>query len=292
MLTDTHAHLDFPDFAEDLTGLLIRARESGVYRIITISTSVEGSRRATQLVAEQSALLANMEPKLWATVGVHPSNATDAPDDFVDSLREAAKNPRVVAIGECGLDYHRLPSRMRHQAAVATAAFGNETPVDVDAALADGAVKSRQAEVFQGQLELAAELNLPVVIHERDSWDDTVAILRPFTAKVRAVFHCFGKSREHADEILAMGHLVSFTGIVTFKNAQVVQDTVKSLPAGSFMVETDCPYLAPVPYRGKRCEPAYVRHVAAHIAMLRGVPVETIAEETEATVNSFFRFKS
>jgi TatD DNase family protein len=284
MLTDTHAHLDFPDFANDFDGVLARAREAGVHRIITISTSVEGAGRAIQLSASH--------PGVWATVGVHPSNATEAPDGFIESLRTAARNPRVVAIGECGLDYHRLPSRTMHEAAVATMALGNETGTNIDASIADGAVKSRQAEVFQAQLELAAELNLPVVIHERDSWEDTVAILRPFTGRIRAVFHCFGKSREHAEEVLAMGHLVSFTGILTFKNAQTVQDTAKSLPAGSFMVETDCPYLAPVPYRGKRCEPAHVRHVAEHIAMLRGVSIETIAAETEETAKAFFRFES
>jgi TatD DNase family protein len=305
MLTDTHAHLDFPDFANDLTGVLGRAHEAGVKRVITISTSVEGTHRAIRLASEY--------PAIWATAGVHPSNAMETPDDFVALLRSAVidagredttprvpsesdgalrHSSRVVAIGECGLDYHRLPSRTMHEAAVATVALGNETPADVDAAIADGAVKSRQADVFQGQLELAAELNLPVVIHERDAWDDTISILRPFTGKVRAVFHCFGKSREHADEVLAMGHLVSFTGIVTFKNAQVVQETVASLPVGSFMVETDCPYLAPVPHRGKRCEPAHVQHVAAHIAMLRSVTLETIAAETEATANSFFRFGS
>jgi TatD DNase family protein len=277
MLTDTHAHLDFPDFADDLNGVLSRARENGVNRVITISTSVEGAQRATCLAAAHHVV--------WATVGVHPSNAREAPEDFVKSLRSAAQNPRVVAIGECGFDYHRLPSSKMHEAPVATVAQGNETPADTD-----GVVKSRQAEVFQGQLELAAELGLPVVIHERDAWDDTIEMLRPFTGKIRAVFHCFGKSWKNAEEVLAMGHLLSFTGIVTFKNAQVVQETVKSLPAGSFMVETDCPYLAPVPYRGKRCEPAYVRHVAAHVAVLRGVPPETIAAETEATTNSFFRF--
>lgn len=284
MLTDTHAHLDFPDFANDFQEVLARAHEADVHRIITISTTVEGAGRATHLADSHS--------EVWATVGVHPSNATEAPDDFVDSLRAAARNPRVVAIGECGLDYHRLPSRKVHEAAVATVALGNETQAAIDASIADGVIKSRQADVFQAQLELAAELKLPVVIHERDSWEDTVAMLRPFTGRVRAVFHCFGKSREHAEEILEMGHLVSFTGIVTFKNAQVVQDTAKSLPAGSFMVETDCPYLAPVPYRGKRCEPAHVRHVAAQIAMLRGVSIEAIAAETEATANSFFRFGS
>lgn len=284
MLTDTHAHLDFPDFDDDLNGVLTRAREAGVHRIITISTTVDGTERALRLAAEH--------PAVWATVGVHPSNAMEAPDDFISALRSAVQNLRVVAIGECGLDYHRLPSRTMHEAAVATAALGNVTPADVGASIADGALKTRQAEVFQAQLDLAAELKLPVVIHERDAWDDTIALLRPFTGKIRAVFHCFGKSREQADEVLAMGHLVSFTGIVTFKNAQVVQETAKSLPVGSFMIETDCPYLAPVPHRGKRCEPSYVRPVAEHIAALRGVSLETIAEETEATANSFFRFGS
>jgi TatD DNase family protein len=233
MLTDTHAHLDFPDFAGDLDSLLARAQENGVHRIITICTTVEGTQRAIQL--------AESHPMIWATVGVHPSNAMEAPDDFIEALRTAARHPRVVAIGECGLDYHRLPGRMMHEAAVATMALGNETPADIDASIADGEVKSRQAEVFEAQLELAAELNLPVVIHERDSWDDTIAMLRPFSGKIRAVFHCFGKSLDHASEVLEMGHLVSFTGIVTFKNAQVVQETAKGLPAGSFMVENGLP---------------------------------------------------
>jgi len=284
MLTDTHAHLDFPDFADDLDGVLSRARENAVNRIITISTSVEGARRATRL--------ASAHQVVWATAGVHPSNAKEAPEDFVESLRSAAQSPRVVAIGECGLDYHRLPSRSMHEAAVGTAVEGSGAPAGADAVTADGVVKLRQAEVFRGQLELAVEMRLPVVIHERDAWDDTIEMLRPFSGKLRAVFHCFGKSRKHAEEVLAMGHLVSFTGIVTFKNAQVVAETAKSLPAGSFMVETDCPYLAPVPYRGKRCEPAYVKYVAEHVAMLRGVPLKMIAGETEATANSFFRFGS
>jgi TatD DNase family protein len=282
MLIDTHAHLDFPDFVQDLPEVLSRASAAGVHRIVTISTTVEGCRRALDL-AEQHA-------NIFATVGVHPSQAAEAPEDVFASLREFVLHPRVVAIGECGLDYHRLPSSRMHEAAVATAAFGNETPADVEASILDGALKARQAEVFQQQLDLAAEYALPVVVHERDAWEDTLALLAPYTGKVRAVFHCFGKSIEHAQQVLAMGHLVSFTGIVTFKKAEIVQDTVAQLPAGTFMVETDCPYLAPAPHRGKRCEPAHTRDTAVQVAQLRGVPLEQIAAETTATAEAFFRF--
>jgi TatD DNase family protein len=282
MLTDTHAHLDFPDFANDLPDILAHSTEAGVTRIITVSTTVEGGQRAIDL--------AQRYPQVWATIGVHPSNATEAPDDVISPLRELARQKRIAAIGECGLDYHRLPSRQMHEAAVATPALGNETPADVDAAVLDGTVKAKQAVVFQQQLDLAVELDLPVVIHERDAWEDTLGLLRPYTGKVRAVFHCFGKSLAHAEEVLAMGHFVSFTGIVTFKNAPVVQETAARLPAGKFMVETDCPYLAPVPHRGKRCEPAFTRKTAEHIARLRGVSLEQLAKETEATANGFFRF--
>jgi TatD DNase family protein len=284
MLTDTHAHLDFPDFSEDLPQVLARATEAGVHRIITIGTTLAGSRRTIDLASRHG--------MVWATVGVHPSSADEAPEDVVTPLRELAKHHRIVAIGECGLDYHRLPSRNVHEAAVATPALGNETTAAVEASILDSAVKSKQASIFEQQLDLAVELNLPVIIHERDAWDDTLAILEPYTGKVRAVFHCFGKSPDYARQILAMNHLVSFTGIVTFKNAGSLGETAATIPAGTFMVETDCPFLAPVPFRGKRCEPAYTVHTAAHIASLRGVPPEEIAAETERTADQFFRFGS
>jgi TatD DNase family protein len=172
-----------------------------------------------------------------------------------------------------GLDYHYLPSTR------------GGTAED------DAQEKRIQAEVFRAQLDLAAELKMPVVIHERDSWEDTVAILREYTGRVRAVFHCFGKSPAHAEEILALGHLVSFTGIVTFKNGQTVQETAKWIPADRYMVETDCPYLAPLPHRGKTCEPGFVRHTAEFIARLRDVSLEEVAAQTEATANAFFRFR-
>ena len=284
MLTDTHAHLDFPDFSEDLSQVLARATEAGVHRIITIGTTLAGSQRTIDLASRH-----NM---VWATIGVHPSSADEAAEDVVTPLREFAKHQRVVAIGECGLDYHRLPSRNVHEAAVATPALGNETTAAVEASILDSAVKSKQASIFEQQLDLAVELHLPVIIHERDAWDDTLAILEPYTGKVRAVFHCFGKSPDYARQILAMNHLVSFTGIVTFKNAGSLGETAATIPTGSFMVETDCPFLAPVPFRGKRCEPAYTVQTAAHIASLRKVTLEQIAAETERTADQFFRFDS
>lgn len=258
MLTDTHSHLDFPDFANDLDAVLARADEAGVKRIITIGTTLEGSRRALDL--------AEKYPQVWATVGVHPSNADEAPDDVQTPLRELAKHPKVVALGECGLDYHRPP------------------PTNHDA------YKAKQALVFRQQLDLAVELGLNVVIHERDSWDDTIAQLAPYTGRLRAVFHCFGKSPDHARTLLERGHLVSFTGIVTFKNAGAVKETATTIPAGNFMFETDCPFLAPAPFRGKRCEPTHSRNVAEYVAALRSVSLETLAAETEATANAFFRF--
>ncbi len=280
MITDTHAHLDFPDFSADLPGVLARAEAAGVQRIITIATTIAG--------AAQARSLAESHASVWATVGVHPANVMEAPDDVLTPLRELLKHPRVVALGECGLDYHRLPSSRMHEAAVATAALGNETAADVNAAILDGAVKTKQAAIFQQHLDLAAETGLPLIIHERDAWEDTLALLRPYTGRVRAVFHCFGKSFDHAQQILALGHLVSFTGIVTFKNAAAVQDCAARLPAGTFMVETDAPYLAPVPHRGKRCEPAHARSTAEHLAKLRGIPLEALAVEMDATVNRFF----
>jgi TatD DNase family protein len=280
MLIDTHAHLDFPDFANDLDAVLERAAAAGVTRIITIGTSVESSRRAVAL--------AEKYPQVFAVIGVHPNSAHEADENFTSELRTLAQSPRVVALGETGLDYHRLPSAGRPSESFA--ALGNETPGDIDAALADGAEKSAQAAVFEQQLDLAVELGLNVVVHERDAWEDTLALLRPYSDKLRAVFHCFGKSPDHAAQLFALGHLVSFTGIVTFKNAAEAQQAAREASADRFMVETDCPFLAPVPYRGKRCEPAYTRQIAEHIAKLRDEPLESLAARTTATAAAFFRF--
>lgn len=282
MLIDTHAHLDYPDFEGDFDAVLARAKEAGVGRILTIGTGVESSRRAVAL-AEKHA-------EVSAVIGVHPTNVLEEPEDFLTPLRELAAHPKVAAIGETGLDYHHLPSEARAQSSPAFAALQADTPADLEAAVMDGAYRDAQAIAFRAQLDLAVELGLNVVIHQRDAWDDTLAILEPYTGKLRAVFHCFGNRPEQAAEILSRGHLVSFTGIVTFKNATLVRETLASIPDGSFMVETDCPYLAPAPHRGKRCEPWHTRLVAEKIAELRATTWEEIARQTTRTAESFFRF--
>jgi len=286
MLIETHAHLDYPEFAADFDKVLRRATEAGVTRILTIGTSIESSRRAIEL--------AERYPNIFAVVGVHPTSAEPiANDDVTTPLRELAKNPRVVAIGETGLDYHSLPSVIAakdKKVQVFANALQGETEEQIDASIEDGAYKSRQAVLFEQQLDLAVELGFNLVIHQRDAWRDTLEIMKPYAGKVRGVFHCFGGTREQAEEVLALGHLVSFTGIVTFKNGASVREIAAQIPLDKFMVETDCPYLAPVPFRGKRSEPAHTRIVAESIAAARGLRLEEVAEATTQTATEFFRF--
>ena len=285
MLIETHAHLDYPDFANDFEDVLRRANEAGVTRILTIGTSIESSRRAIEL--------AEKYPNIFAVIGVHPTYAEEAPDDVMTPLHELAKSPRVVALGESGLDYHSLPSKEAakdKKVQVFANALQGETEEQIDASIADGAYKSKQAMLFEQQLDLAVELGFNVVIHQRDAWDDTLGIMEPYADKLRGVFHCFGGTREQAEEVIALNHLVSFTGIVTFKNGATVREVAAQIPLWKFMVETDCPYLAPVPFRGKRCEPAYARLVAESIATARGIPLQEVAEATTETAESFFRF--
>lgn len=284
MLIDTHSHLDYPDFQEDFQAVLDRASAAGVTRIISIGTSVESSRRAVAL--------AEKYPQVYAVVGVHPTSAEEAENDIITPLRELAKSLRVVAIGETGLDYHRLPSEQlkKDDASKLSGALQNEVPAQIEAGIHDGACKSAQAGIFQQQLDLACELGLNVVIHQRDAWDDTLQILDGYTGKLRGVFHCFGNRFQDAEQVIARGHMISFTGIVTFKNAPLVHEDAAKVPAESYMVETDCPYLAPVPYRGKRCEPAYTRLVAETVARLRGETLETVAAQTTRNAEGFFRF--
>jgi TatD DNase family protein len=285
MLVETHAHLDYPDFANDFGDVLRRATEAGVTRIITIGTSVESSRCAVDL--------AEKYPNIFAVIGVHPTYVDESGEDVITPLRELAKNRCVVAIGETGLDYHHLPSvsaAKEKKVQVFARALQGETEEEIEASIQDGAYKSRQASLFQQQLDLALELGLNLVIHQRDAWDDTLEIMRPYSGKLRGVFHCFGGTLEQADEVVDLGHLLSFTGIVTFKNGASVREVAARIPLHKFMVETDCPYLAPVPFRGKRCEPAHTRLVAESIAAARGVSLEEIARATTATAENFFRF--
>jgi TatD DNase family protein len=284
MLIETHAHLDYPEFANDFDGVLKRANEAGVTRIVTIGTSVESSRRAVDL--------AEKYPSIYAAIGVHPTCTGQAEGDVITPLRELAKNRRVVAIGETGLDYHHLPSveAAKKKSVQVFSALQSGTEEQLEASIEDGAYKSKQADLFQQQLDLAVELRLNVIIHQRDAWDDTLEILRDYGRQISGVFHCFGGTVEQANEVFDLGHLISFTGIVTFKNGAAVRAVAAQVPLDTFMVETDCPYLAPVPFRGKRCEPAHTRLVAECIAAARGISLEEIARVTTATAEEFFRF--
>ena len=263
MFYDTHAHLDYSDFAAELPQVVARAEAAGIARIICVGTDLDSSRRAIQL-AEQF-------PNVFAVVGWHPSEAAQAPDDLRPHLRELARHPRVVALGETGLDYYRLPSRKP-----------GFTTAD------DEPIKRKQAALFRQHLELAAELGLGCVIHQRDSLEDTIAQLEPFAGRVRGVFHCFANAAATMRRILALGSLVSFTGILTFKNGQNIRDTLAATPMDKFMLETDCPFLAPVPYRGKRCEPAYVKETAEVAAQVKGCSLEALSAATCATAEKFF----
>ena len=284
VLTDTHAHLDFPEFDRQIDAVIARAREAGVHRIITIGIGRESCRK--------SIALAEKYDHVFAVVGLHPCNVLDpGAMEFLEELPALARHPKVVAIGETGMDYHHLPSRElagRKEESVFTALQAS-TAEGMQAEIADGAMKAAQAEAFKAQLDLAVELGRNVVIHQRDAWNDTLDLLRPYTGKLRGVFHCFGGTPEAAEELVTMGHLVSFTGIVTFKNAALVQETVQAVAPDGYMVETDCPYLAPVPFRGKTCEPAHVRLIAEKIAALRGEALEKVAADTERTAEAFFK---
>jgi TatD DNase family protein len=260
---DTHAHLDYPDYANDLPEIIERAQAAGIAKIISIGTDLDSSRRAIQL-AEQF-------PNVFAGIGWHPSNVMDAPDDLRPALFELTKHPKVVAIGEIGLDYHHLP--------------GSQNGCAGD----DAHYKQRQADIFQQQIEVAIKAGLNCIIHQRDSFDDTLAQLKLFAGKVRGVFHCFGENTERMRRVLEIGSLVSFTGIVTFKNGQNVRDVVAATPLNQFVLETDCPYLAPVPYRGKRCEPAYVKEISEVVAQVKGCSLEDLSASTCKTAKEFFR---
>jgi TatD DNase family protein len=260
---DTHAHLGHRDFAGELPQVVARAEAAGISRIITIGTDVESSRRAIEL-AEQF-------PGVYAAVGWHPTDANDAPEDVRPGLRELARHPKVVAIGETGLDYYRMPSQQ-----------AGGTAED------DERYKQKQAVIFRQQLEVAAELGLNCVVHTRSSLDDTLRQMEPFAGRVKGVFHCFVDDPERMRRVLATGSLVSFTGIATFKNAQTVRDTIAATPEGRFMLETDSPYLAPVPYRGKRCEPAYVKELSEFVAGVRQCSLEDLSRMTCDTARGFF----
>ena len=220
---DTHAHLDYDVYQPDFADVLARAQAAGITKIIAIGTDLASSRRALAL-AEQHA-------PIYAAVGWHPGNAHEAPADIRPELRELARHPKTVAIGEIGLDYYRLPSSQ-----VGSARGADQTPqrgVPTAESVEDTHYKQKQAEIFRQQLEVAAETGLNCVIHQRSSFDDLFAQIQPWAKKTRGVFHCFGESVERLEKILSLGWLVSYTGIVTFKNGQNIRDAAGQVYAGN-----------------------------------------------------------
>jgi TatD DNase family protein len=260
---DTHAHLTWKDFEGEVDAIISRARDAGISKIVSIGTNLESSRRAIQI--------AEAHDNVFAAVGWHPGDAEEAPADFCAELRKLAMHPKVVAIGETGLDHYRLPTK------------SGGTPDQ------DAAIKKRQVEIFEEQLNLAAELKLNCVIHTRDSFADTIEIVRRYAGKVRTVFHCFVEDTQSMRAVLETGGLVSFTGICTFKNAQLIRDTIAATPLDKLMLETDSPFLAPVPYRGKRCEPAYVKEISETVAQIKKCTLDELSHTTCATACDFFR---
>jgi TatD DNase family protein len=261
---DTHAHLDYPDFADELPQVIERASAAGITKLISIATDLDSGHRALKIAEEF--------PNVFAVIGWHPSDAPKAPDDIRPALRELARHPKVIALGETGLDYHRLPSQKPEF-----------SPAD------DVLYKHKQADLFQQHLEVAAELGLNVVIHQRDCLEETLAQFEPFSSRVRGVFHCFANDAAIMRRILNLNSLVSFTGILTFKNGQNIRDTLAATPMDGFMLETDSPFLAPVPYRGKRCEPAYVKEISQVAAQVKGCSLEELSAATCAAAEKFFR---
>ncbi len=253
MLIDTHAHLDS---LEDLAGTLQRAREAGVGMVVAVSSSVESSRRTLKIAHDHD--------MVFAAVGIHPHTASESSVEDMDEIRRLAREEKVVAVGESGLDYYWMNSP-----------------------------RETQLEFFRLHARLAVELGLPLVVHIRDAFDDALRIVKEEEVwRSMGVVHCFSGDWEAAKPFLDQGFYISFSGMVTFKNASAVVDAARKVPLERLLIETDTPYLAPVPHRGKPNEPAYVRYVAEKIAEIRGEPVEKIVEETTINARNLFVFEN
>lgn len=253
MLIDSHCHLQYKGVVEDQQGVLARAREAGVQGFLNISTK---QSEWADVVAT-----AEREPDVWASVGIHPHEADAHADLGADALREGSKHPKVIAIGETGLDY-----------------YYDKSDRDVQKAL------------FRMHIGIARDTGLPIIIHTRDAEDDTASILAEEMEKgaFPALIHCFTASAKFGRKVLDLGLTISLSGIVTFKNAKELQEIAAELPSDRLLVETDSPFLAPIPYRGRPCEPAYVRSTAEFVANLRGESLETLAENTTRNFHALF----
>ncbi|PFA63692.1 hydrolase TatD [Bacillus sp. AFS015802] len=255
MLFDTHVHLNAEQFDEDLEEVLSRAKEAGVEKMVVVGFDRPTINRAMELIGQYDFL--------YAAIGWHPVDAIDMTDEDLTWIEELSQHPKVVAIGEMGLDYH-----------------WDKSPRDV------------QKEVFRKQIQLAKKVKLPIVIHNRDATQDIVDILREEGAEeVGGIMHCFSGSPEVAKECVDMNFYISLGGPVTFKNARKPKEVAKEIPLEKLLIETDCPYLAPHPYRGKRNEPAYVKLVAEQIAELKELTVEEVETITTENAKKLFNIK-
>jgi TatD DNase family protein len=252
-LIDTHAHLDFPEFFDSIPETLDRASDAGVQTVITIGIDIESSRKA--------AALAGSFDRIYAVAGIHPHDAFVPDDESLNDLEDILRRDRVVAAGEIGLDYYR--NRKPH-------------PVQIDC--------------MKRQIELACKVRMPAVFHIRDAWEDFFRIIPEYVSSLpQSVMHCFSGDWKIACRCLDLGFYLSIPGVVTFSKAEALQDVVVRAPLERLLVETDAPYLAPVPHRGKTNEPAFVLHTARKIAQLRGEPLERFAEYTTCNARAVFR---
>lgn len=252
LLVDSHCHLDYAPMSEDVAGTIARARTAGVGTLLTIGTKLREFDKVRAI--------AEANDNVFCSVGIHPHEAETEHAD-TKQLLELARHPKVVGIGECGLDYYY-----------------------------DRSPRDRQAENFRAHIRAASETGLPLIVHTRDADDDMAAILTEAKAQgaLRGVLHCFSSSQALATKALALGFYISISGIVTFKNAEALRDTVRTVPLDRLLVETDSPFLAPVPLRGKSCEPAYVTHTAAKVAELKGIDKDELAGVTTANFFKLF----
>jgi TatD DNase family protein len=262
MFVDSHAHLDGKQFDSDREQVIARAREAGVRTMVAIGNG-DGPPNLNAGIQ-----LADKHPAMYATVGIHPHEARLASDHAYAEMQRLARHPKVIAWGEIGLDY-----------------FYDHSPRDI------------QKQVFARQMELAAAAKLPIVIHCRPSdrsdnaWDDCLSLIQSEWASngIGGILHCFTGKWEQARRALDIGFMISFAGNVTFPKAQQIRDAAFQVPLDRMLIETDCPYLAPVPYRGQRNEPAYVKETARHLGALRGVSMETLGEQTSCNFYNFFK---
>src|SRR3954469_22374882 len=253
MFIDSHCHLNYKGLVEEQQQVLSRARAAGVSKMLNISTRA----------SEWDAVIATAEREadVMASVGIHPHEADVHPDVETATLVAKAAHPKVIGIGESGLDYYY-----------------------------DHSDRGRQRDSFRSHIAAARETQLPLIVHTRDAEEDTYAIIAEEMGRgaYPALIHCFTASRDFADKVLALGLYVSISGIVTFKNARDLQDVAKSIPRNRLLIETDSPFLAPVPHRGRPCEPAYVADTARFLAALRDEPIEALAEATSANFYNLF----